>query len=197
MIKVKNYNLILFLFCFTSFLLAGCGDDYGFNRLKNDAEKALQNKEFEKAKEIYSRIYQKEKESGEEFARIAWGYYRLGVIHELAGKIKLAKGYYWGDQIKDGFYQKDPRIQWLARTGWQWLDQNNPPRSLKKILELELRLKPPQNQNISTKKKIKIKKKTERDFKSISFPDNQPTRVFNRSLTPPPPGTSEPFRVLY
>jgi hypothetical protein len=109
----------------------------------------------------------------------------------------LAKGYYWGDQVEEGFYQKDPRIEWLAATGWQWLDQNKPPRSLKDILELELRLKPPEKKKITAKKEIRIKKKAEPDFKPVSFPDNQPTRVFNRSLTPPPPGTPEPFKVFY
>ncbi|MGM0598564.1 MAG: hypothetical protein ACQETH_01990 [Candidatus Rifleibacteriota bacterium] len=199
MMNNRNYNLknFLSLFMLISLLLVGCGDNYGFNRLKNEAEKALQNKEYEKAKKIYSRIYQKEKESSDEFSQTAWAYYRLGVIHELTGKVKLAKGYYWGDQIEDGYYARDPRVEWLARNGWQWLDQNNPPRSLKKILELELRLKPPEKQKIRTKKEIKVKKKAEPDFKPVSFPDNQPTRIFNRSLTPPPPGTPEPFRVLY
>ncbi|GAB4271979.1 MAG: hypothetical protein Kow0029_10180 [Candidatus Rifleibacteriota bacterium] len=181
---------------FAATFVIGCGSSYRFIRYKNRGENAIRKKDYSKAKEIYSYIYKQEKEASPQVSEnIAWAYYRLGVIHELMGDCRLAKGYYWGDSVEEGFYASEPDIEWYAKTGWKWLDQNNPPRSLKEILELEMRKRPSGEKVIRSKKKVAVKKDT---YKPMEFKNSgRPTRIFNRSLTPPPPDTPEPFRVLY
>lgn len=191
-------NLAFAAAFFAALVIVGCGSSYRFSSLKNKGEKALRARDYEKAKDCYSLIYQKEKEAEEQkFENLAWAYYRLGVIHELMGDTKLAKGYYWGDSVKEGFYSKDAKVEWLAKTGWKWLDQNNPPRILKEILELELRSHPPGKQVVRQKKEVQIRKRDFRSSNPVELPKGTPTRVFNRSLTPPPPSTPEPFRIYY
>lgn len=201
--KMRKKIFFAFSICISLMLqlvLIGCGNSYRFIRYKNKGENALRDKEYEKAKEFYSVIYRNEKAADPQNSEnIAWAFYRLGVIHELMGSTKLAKGYYWGDSVDEGFYASEPAIEWYAKTGWQWLDQNNPPRSLKEILELEMRNKPSGEKVVRRKKEVKVTRDnfTTKTSPAENTPANQPTRIFNRSLTPPPPSTPEPFRVYY
>lgn len=175
----------------------GCCSNYRYLRVKNKAENALEKKDFEKAKDLYSLIYQKESEADPpKVEKLTWAFYRLGVINELMNETNLAKGYYWGDRIDEGFYASEPRIEWYAEAGWQWLDQNNPPRALKEILELEKKGRPAGKRVVRRKKEVKVRKRLPKNSPS-NLPGNSPTRVFNRSLTPPSPSTPEPFRVYY
>jgi hypothetical protein len=182
--------------------LAGCGGTYRYYSYKSRAEEALRKKDFETAKDLYAIIYQQEKAAQkQDKEKICWAFYRLGVINELLGEKVLAKGYYWGDSLEEGFYAGQNQIEWFAEAGWSWLDQGNPSRSLSEILELEKKLRPARRK-VALKKKKKIKAVTMplapvRSQIQNPLPGDKPVRVFNRSLTPPPPSFPEPFRVFY
>ncbi len=196
---MRDFRFILTIFAllFVSFS-AGCG--YSYSVYNNRAENALRAKDLNKAKELFAYIYQEEKKSDKDTSRnLIWAFYRLGVVHELMGKNRLAKGYYWGDSVEEGFYAKDAKIEWFAKTGWQWLDQDNPSRTLDQILKLELTIRTPEKKVVRRKKQIRKRprQKTRDSGLPANLPTNQPVRVFNRSLTPPAPGTPEPFRVYY
>ena len=121
-----------------------------------------------------------------------------GIGVEVMGEVQLAKGYYWGDKIDEGFYQVNPAVEWLAEAGWEHLDEGNPPRTLDEILALE---KSGQKKTAQTteKKKREVVIPTDRAM-PVQAPvagDKPYSRTFQRSLTPPRPGAPEPFRVFY
>jgi hypothetical protein len=136
---------ILVVLCVISLWLVttGCGSKYNYYMYTKNAEEALKKGDFKKAEKLISYAYTTEKNAKDySFEKCAWLFYRLGVIAEVSNSLLHAKGYYWGDQIEPNFYDKDRRIAWLAKTGWEYLDNNNSGRSLAMILELE-RLEPP------------------------------------------------------
>ncbi|MFZ5949118.1 MAG: hypothetical protein ACOYXC_00315 [Candidatus Rifleibacteriota bacterium] len=177
----------------------GCGKTYRYYSVKARAEEALRAKKYEEAKDLYALIYQMEtKASKVETENVAWAFYRLGVVNELLGEIQLAKGYYWGDSMEEGFYQSQPQIEWFAESGWEWLDQGNPPRSLDTILAVE-KTRRTRESKPAPQKRNTVSNVPEKPVKALpdALPSDRPTRVFNRSLTLPPPSTPEPFRVYY
>jgi len=180
-------------------VLTGCRSSYNYATFRAQAEAALSGNKVKKAKELYSVIYQHENKAETPLPeRTTWAFYRLGVIAEVMGDVQLAKGYYWGDKIDEGFYQVNPAVEWLAEAGWQNLDEGNPPRTLDEILELE---KSGQKKTVQTveKKKREIVIPADRAM-PVQAPvagDKPYSRTFQRSLTPPRPGAPEPFRVFY
>lgn len=179
--------------------LTGCRSSYSYAAFRAQAEAALSGNKVKKAKELYSVIYQHENKTEAPLPeRTTWAFYRLGVIAEVMGEVQLAKGYYWGDKIDEGFYQVNPAVEWLAEAGWEHLDEGNPPRTLDEILALE---KSGQKKTAQTteKKKREVVIPTDREM-PVQAPvagDKPYSRTFQRSLTPPRPGAPEPFRVFY
>ncbi len=193
--------LFLGVFCVACLLtLSGCRSNYRYATYRARAEKALVDNKLNQARDLYSIIYQRETTADSvNTDRTTWAFYRLGVIAEVLGEIKLAKGYYWGDKIDEGYYQVNGAVEWLAEAGWQHLDAENPPRTLDEILAFE---------KAGPKKSLPAQEKRKRE---ISLPVSAPiatplpvgakekthTRTFQRHMTPPRPGTPEPFRVFY
>lgn len=179
--------------------LTGCRSNYSYATFRAQAEAALSGNKIKKAKELYSVIYQQENKAETALPeRTTWAFYRLGVIAEVMGEVQLAKGYYWGDKIDEGFYQVNPAVEWLAEAGWQHLDEGNPPRSLDEILALEKSGQKKTTQ-IAEKKKREVVIPADRAM-PVQAPvtgDKPYSRTFQRSLTPPRPGAPEPFRVFY
>ena len=198
---MNKYLFKFLLICLVPIVLTvGCGRSYSYYSFKARGEEALKAKEYERAKDIYAAIYQYEKLARkQEFEHVAWAFYRLGVINELLGEIRFAKGYYWGDSIDEGFYAPESRIEWFAENGWEWLDQDKAPRSLERILELEKTRRPSKSKKAFGQKRIiksapvEIKKRIDTE----PAPAHQPTRIFNRSRTPPPSYLPEPFKVYF
>ncbi|MEW6710392.1 MAG: zinc ribbon domain-containing protein [Candidatus Riflebacteria bacterium] len=193
-------RLMIFILLSGLIFCPGCGKTYRYYSVKARAEEALQARKYEDAKDLYALIYQMEiKAAKVETENVAWAFYRLGVVNELLGEIQLAKGYYWGDSMEEGFYQSQPQIEWFAESGWEWLDQGNPPRSLGTILALEKTRRPREHNNPAFQKKKTVGNLPEKPVKAFPdvLPADRPTRIFNRSLTMPPPSTPEPFRVYY
>lgn len=199
--KLFKLKFELLAFLLLLLMLTGCGGTYRYYSFKSRAEEAMRKKDFETAKDLYAAIYQHEKAAQKpDQEKICWAFYRLGVINELLGEKVLAKGYYWGDSMEEGFYAGQNQIEWFAETGWSWLDQGNPSRSLTQILELEKKLRPARRKKILKKKKIKtvtMPALSNSGQVQNPLPSDKPVRVFNRSLTPPPPSFPEPFRVFY
>ncbi|HNS08110.1 MAG TPA: hypothetical protein PKN29_00355 [Candidatus Ozemobacteraceae bacterium] len=192
-----HFGLLAVALLFT--VLTGCRSSYNYATFRAQAEAALSGNKVKKAKELYSVIYQHENKAETPLPeRTTWAFYRLGVIAEVMGDVQLAKGYYWGDKIDEGFYQVNPAVEWLAEAGWQNLDEGNPPRTLDEILELE---KSGQKKTVQTveKKKREVVIPADRAM-PVQAPvagDKPYSRTFQRSLTPPRPGAPEPFRVFY
>lgn len=192
-----HFGLLVVALLFT--VLTGCRSSYNYATFRAQAEAALSGNKVKKAKELYSVIYQHENKAETPLPeRTTWAFYRLGVIAEVMGDVQLAKGYYWGDKIDEGFYQVNPAVEWLAEAGWQNLDEGNPPRTLDEILELE---KSGQKKTVQTveKKKREVVIPADRAM-PVQAPvagDKPYSRTFQRSLTPPRPGAPEPFRVFY
>jgi len=165
------------------------------------AEEALRKRNLKKARELYATIYRRENkpEGSADKSRTTWAFYRLGVIAEILGDLRMAKGYYWGDKIDEGFYEEFPDTDWLAQTGWNWLDEGNPPRTLDVILELEARGRPVEKAATERKKReiIVPEKTAERRPDAFDMINSKPQRSFNRSLTPPPANAPQPFRVYH
>lgn len=198
----KQFKIIFLLLL--TLIVAGCGNTYRYYSFKARAEEAIKQKKYETAKDLYATIYQNEKAAAEiDQEKICWAFYRLGVVNELMGETRLAKGYYWGDSLEEGFYADQPRIEWFAETGWLGLDHGDPPRTLKQILDLEKQFRPSRKlKTVKKKKFVKTQTKTVRPMptfgqKQNPIPTDQPVRIFNRSLTPPPSYFPEPFRVFY
>lgn len=201
LIRKKITVWILILVAASSLpLLTGCSSRYSYSSYRSKAETALSKKKFKQARELYSVIYQQETAEGKDSAdKAAWAFYRLGVIAEVTGDVRMAKGYYWGDKIDEGFYQAFPETDWFAQTGWNVLDQGNSPRSIESILEFEARGLPQASaDNVPDRKKREIIVPKEIKRQAAGTPSiSKPQRTFNRSLTPPQPGVPGPFRVFY
>ena len=196
MIKKETYIKIYAILLLFIPILCGCGgSNYKYSSLNSKAEEQLHKKRFEKAEKLFALIYKKEKaREKKEMEKILWAYYRLGVINELKGKSRLAKGYYWGDQMKRGFYSDASSINFYAKTGWKHLDDGRAPRKLPEILALEKK----SGLKVAIKNtKKKFRKAYKRYDRSKKSSDTKQTRTFNRSLTPPRHGTAEPFKVYY
>lgn len=179
--------------------LTGCCGGYDYSTYRSQAEYALAKQNFKKAKELYSMIFNQEsKLDPVDLEKITWAFYRLGVIAEVTGDVRMALGYYWGDKIDEGYYQKYARLDWLAQQGWNWLDAGNAPRSIETILNLEENGRQPQEAISDRKKKeIVVNRERERNDRPNVSKDNRPRATFNRSLTPPPPNAPGPFRVFH
>jgi len=202
--KAVSKRRILFIPAFLMLVLvilsvAGCCGGYSYAKYKSQAEYALVNKNFKKAHELYSMIFNQESKLAEvDMEKVTWAFYRLGVIAEVTGDVRMALGYYWGDKIDEGYYQNYIRLAWLAQQGWDWLDAGNPPRSIEVILDLEENGRPPETLSVERKKKeVVVSREPERYEKPVRNKDNRPRATFNRSLTPPPSGARGPFRVFH
>ena len=203
MTRQKNIKLLALLpviilsLCF----IGGCKARYRYFSFKSQAEEALQKKNLKKSAELYSIIYQHENsEKTVDTERTTWAFYRLGVIAEVSGDIRMAKGYYWGDKIDEGFYQEHARVDWLAQAAWNHLDEGLAPRSLEEILALEAR-GPTSTAVVPDRKKREFTVPDAASGVRSYANDNNPkpvrSRTFLRTRTPPKPGTPEPFRVFY
>jgi hypothetical protein len=193
--------LLILAVLLLSITTTGCRSSYNYASYRAKAEIALEKNNLKKARELYSVIYQQETTSEKlDITRTTWAFYRLGVIAEVSGDVRLAKGYYWGDRIDEGFYQPNPAVDRLAQAGWQTLDEGKPPRTLEEILALE-KSGPVQVTNQPTRKKrqVIVPKDTPRSFVPTAPVSSEkgPTKTFQRQLTPPRPGSPEPFRVFY
>ena len=200
-IKLYRLGALLAAACIIVIFMTGCRDDYRYSRYRTRAENALHEGDYSEVARYYSIIYDRESGSSSDPERYLWAYYRLGVVAELTGDVRMAMGYYWGDQIDEGFYSPDKKIDWLSESGWKHLDEGNPPRTLEQILQLELQSPPVAVERESVT--------ATRERRTISIPEDRAVRqrfdrreidgalIHNRSLTPPPPGTKEPFRVFY
>lgn len=199
--KALVFKVVIAIILVLSF--NGCTSErYNYQRLQRQAEEALLRKDYDKTGQIYSTIYDHEARRSTDGPneRIMWAYYRLGVVSELSGQLVMAKGYYWGDQIEEGFYKNDNRIKWLAWQGWQSIDRGNPARTLQEILDLE-RMVPPS----SVQQELPIRQEAAQETQDEQYPERQriikerekgePTAIEPRTMTPPPPGAPAPFRV--
>lgn len=193
-------TFIPILLCVVSlFAFSGCRSTYSYATYRARAENALTGNKLKQARELYSVIYQKETAADKvNVDRTTWAFYRLGVIAEVLGEIRMAKGYYWGDKIDEGYYQINPGVEWLAEAGWQHLDTGNPPRTLDEILALE-KAGPRKTSIVQEKRKREIVLPEQRpaDAQQPAGKEKTHTRTFQRHMTPPRPGTPEPFRVFY
>lgn len=201
MFKIRRLLRISLLIISAALLfpcLIGCLSSYSFASYKSKAEDALRKKKFSKARGLYAVIYKEEKpQQGESSDNSAWAFYRLGVIAEVFGDLRLATGYYWGDRIDEGFYQPYPQIDCYAQAGWRVLDEGLPPRTIDEILAFEAKGMPV-TAAPTDRKKREIVVPSEAQRENISIPGAiRPRRTFNRSLTPPPPHAHGPFKVIY
>lgn len=178
----------------------GCCGGYSHAKYKSQAEYELSKKNYKKARELYSMIFNHEtRQEPVDMEKVTWTFYRLGVIAEVTGDVRMALGYYWGDKIDEGYYQDFTRLSWLAQKGWDWLDPGNPPRTIEKIIDLEENGRPTETiKGGHRKKEIVVTHEQERyERPSASKKDNRPRATFNRSLTPPPPVAPGPFKVFH
>ncbi len=200
--RFNGWQLMLMLACLMVVLpLTGCRSSYSYATYRAQAEAALEKNKLKKARELYSVIYQQETTAEKvDVNRTTWAFYRLGVIAEVFGDVKLAKGYYWGDRIDEGFYQANPEVDWLAQAGWQNLDEGKTTRTLDEILAFEKagqgKAAPKQDRK---KREVVVPRESARPVKQIqpAFSEKGHTKTFQRHLTPPRPGSPEPFRVFY
>jgi len=200
MIRIARIRLIMVMLIAATVGISGCCSSYSYFRYRSRAEDSLRKRRFKQAKELYSTIYSREnKAKNIDLNRTSWAFYRLGVIAEILGDLRMAKGYYWGDKIDEGFYEGLPEVDWLAQAGWDWLDEGNPPRSLEEILELEARGRPIDKVAAERKKReiILPEKAAGRRPDTFDMIKTTPQRTFNRSLTPPPANAAQPFRVYH
>lgn len=192
------------LYCFVLsvviliFMTGCCASKYSYFTYRKKGEAALMAKDYKKAQNYYSIIYKNESKSEKiNTERTNWAFYRLGVIAELMGDVKRARGYYWGDAIDEGFYANERLIGWYAQGGWTRMDETDTPRTLDEILEFE-KTEPPEVEEAPVERKKEIIVQT-RKRAVINRPntDGVITKTYNGSVTPPAPGTPEPFRVSY
>ena len=178
-----------------------CSTKYNYYIYRKKGEEALLAKKYKKAQNYYSIIYTNESNNEKiDKEKTTWAFYRLGVIAEVSGDIKMAKGYYWGDAIDDGFYEDQPLTNWFAQAGWTQLDKYDSPRTLEEILEFE-KTTPPEDEETPTtdrKKEIILPKKSDRPSVSINADgSNKIIKTFTRSESLPPRGTPKPLKVYY
>lgn len=180
--------------------LVGCCGGYGHAKYKSQAEYELSRKNYKKAAELYSMIFNYEtRQEPVDMEKVTWAFYRLGVIAEVTGDVRMALGYYWGDKIDESYYQDFVRLSWLAQKGWDWLDAGNRPRTIEKILDLEENGRLPEVvASERRKKEIVVTREQDRYERPVTRnKSNRPQATFNRSLTPPPPNALGPFKVFH
>ena len=202
--KYRKY-LFVFITLALSVLLfetGCCSGRYSYYIYKKKGEEALLAKKYKKAQSYYSIIYKNESSMEKiDKEKTTWAFYRLGVIAEVSGDIKMAKGYYWGDAIDDGFYEDQPLTNWFAQAGWTQLDEYDSPRTLEEILEFE-KTTPPENEEVSNtdrKKEIIFSKKDNKPSTNIANNESSGKiiKTFSRSESLPPRGTPKPLKVYY
>ena len=194
----KTYSFVLFLSFL--FLINGCcSSRYSYNFYRKKAEEALRAKDYKKAQNYYSIIYSNEsKRAVIDREKTTWAFYRLGVIAEVTGNIKLAKGYYWGDSIDEGFYEDQRLTNWFAQAGWEQLDELNSPRTLEEILEFET-TEPPEEEDFSVEKKKTIVVPTRKERRNTgNNPANSGviTGTYNKTRRPRRKDP-EPLRIFH
>lgn len=198
--KMPKLRLLIVLLLALATGISGCCNSYSYFKFRARAEDSLRKRRFKQAKELYSTIYSREnKAKSIDQNRTRWAFYRLGVISEVLGDLRMAKGYYWGDKIDEGFFEGFPEVDWLAQAGWDWLDEGNAPRTLDDILALEARGRPVDKASVERKKReiILPENTAERRPDTFDMIKSAPQRTFNRSLTPPPANAAQPFRVFH
>ncbi len=195
---IKELSIIVFALLF---LLTGCcGGRYNYNSYRKKGEEALLAKNYKKAQNYYSTIYTNEsKKPNADIEKTRWAFYRLGVIAEVTGNLKMAKGYYWGDAIDEGFYDESKLTNWLAQAGWDQVEECNEPRTLEEILELESAEPPEEGDFTERKKDIIIPNKNKDVSKLNKLPNKKGiiTRTVNKSRIRPRRNAPEPMKVLY
>lgn len=178
----------------------GCCGGYSYEKYKSKAEYELSIKNYKKVSELYSMIFNHETQQDPvDMEKVTWAFYRLGVIAEVTGDLRMALGYYWGDKIDEGYYQDFARLSWLAQQGWDWLDAGNPPRTIEKIIDLEENGRLPKVPTGERRKKEVVVTREQERFEppSTRNKSNRPRASFKRSLTPPPPNAQGPFKVFH
>lgn len=196
---IRLFSLVVALFS-ALFVSGCCSGRYSYYSYKVKAEEALKKKDYKKAKNYYSIIYNNEKKvENINRERTTWAFYRLGVISEVSGDLDLARGYYWGDSIDEDFYEGEALTNWFARAGWKQMDEKKTPRTLEEIFEFE-KTEPKEEETVV----VERKKEDIRPKRTLSaYPPRRPnktgviTKTYNRSRTPPERGTPEPFKVYY
>ena len=199
----KLYSILVISLCL--FLTGCCSPKYSYYNCRKRGEESLRAKKYIKARNYYSLIYKNEnKEKFVNEERTTWAYYRLGVIAEVSGDLKLAKGYYWGDALKEGFYDQFPQTGKLAKIGWKQIDEKKSARTLESILELEENSKnePPSEEVVieRTKDEIVPKKNTTyipSNNKNLNQTEDVIIKTYSDSRTPPPRKDPEPYQVYY
>ena len=186
-------------------LLSGCcGTNYSYYVFKKKGEAALLSKNYKKAQNYFSVIYQNESKSNYvDREKTTWAYYRLGVIAELMGDLKRAKGYYWGDAIDSSFYAGIRLVNWYAQSGWKYLDGNSEARTLEEILELE-KTEPPEiveedEEESERKKEVIIPKKNvyRHIYRKTTESSDYPKKVPSQLRVSPSPDEPEVFQVFF
>lgn len=199
-IRSSKDILLIIVFSFIFLLTGCCGTKYNYYIYRKKGEEALIAKNYKKAQNYYSIIYTNEsKKSKVDIEKTTWAFYRLGVIAEVTGNLKMAKGYYWGDAIDEGFYDESKNTSWLAQAGWDQLEEYNTPRTLEEILELES-AEPPEEGDFSDRKKDIIIPQKNRDVSHLNNHSNKKgiiTRTANKSRIRPRRNAPEPLKVLY
>ena len=198
--SIKKYRLYCLCALFSTLvLLSGCcSAKYSYYTVRKKAEQALLAKDYKKAKNLYSLIYTNETKAKKvDTERTTWAFYRLGVISELTGDIKMARGYYWGDAMDDGFYEGHRLTAWFAQAGWKQMDELETSRTLDEILEFEKTEPEEEPAPVERKKEIIVPKKvTVNQVHSVDT-TGVITATYNRSKTPPKKSTPAPFKVYY
>ena len=200
---LKKYRCIsLFLvFCFVLFVGGCCSSKYNYNYYKKKGEEALKAKNYKKAQDYFSGIYSNEtKQPKVNTERTTWAFYRLGVIAEVTGDIKMAKSYYWGDSIDEGFYDEHKTVCWFAQVGWQQLEEFGEARTLEEILEFEAEEIPEMSGDESIEGKKAIANSQNRSFSNSSnkkIKKGAVTLTGSKTKKRPHQGSPEPLRVLY
>jgi ribosomal protein S12 len=195
---IKRLSIMVFAWLF---LLTGCcGGRYNYYNYRKKGEEALIAKNYKKAQSYYSTIYTNEsKKPNADIEKTRWAFYRLGVIAEVTGNLKMAKGYYWGDAIDEGFYEESKLTSWLAQAGWDQVEECNEPRTLEEILELES-AEPPEEGDFTERKKDIIIPNKNKDVSKLNKNPNKKgiiTRTVNKSRIRPRRNAPEPMKVLY
>lgn len=199
---LKAMKTIKYIAAFVAIILliglTGCCEaKYNYYSYKKKAEEALLAKDFKKAKKLFSVIYTNEtKRKTVNAEHTTWAFYRLGVVAELTGDIDMARGYYWGDRMDEGFYEEFPQTNWFAQGGWKQMDEIGTSRTLEEILAFE-KTSPSKEEPVVERKKEEIVPK------KYSAPKLRPdttgiiTKTYNRSRTRPDNDTPQPMMVYY
>lgn len=198
---IKDIKILSAIVFALLFLLTGCcGGRYNYYNYRKKGEEALIAKDYKKAQNYYSTIYTNEsKKPNADIEKTRWAFYRLGVIAEVTGNLKMAKGYYWGDAIDEGFYEESKLTSWLAQAGWDQVEECNAPRTLEEILEFES-AEPPEEEDFTERKKDIIIPHKNKEVSSLNNRSKKKgiiTRTVNKSRIRPRRNAPEPMKVLY